>query len=202
MELLRCADDCIRFSDGIKTFEFFNLAIHNYYEVSDKKHCWRLCNYKKMVNDNLQLLMYTAFNKNGSYNFISFGYFTNDLVRRTIKLDEKGFVKEDYIYLFNPLNIHDTNQYNAIVPSDVSLEKYLCGKKRMYYTYNKKSSLLNNILPDYIVKEFLQLNELYSKQLDEAKGNIKLIREIIGQKDDEIPFSQIDLNMKRVLDRK
>ena len=72
----------------------------------------------------------------------------------------------------------------------------------MYYTYNKKSSLLNNILPDYIVKEFLQLNELYSKQLDEAKGNIKLIREIIGQKDDEIPFSQIDLNMKRVLDRK
>lgn len=205
MELLNFNGGYIEFTDGIQTFRFVNLSYYNFSLKENTNNYWMLCNYSKKMkkndsdNKNLELTINSAFNQNGTYAFISFGYYINKIIRRTLEFDKEGNLDRDYIDIFNYLR-ESTVRYDAVVLPGTPIKEYLNNKDRIFK--NNDCSFTNNILDDSIIIKFFDISEYYSVLFNAFGSNYIKVKEMIEKFEDKHYIEEYRSEAKKVLQKK
>ena len=186
MEIKYQTKEKLVIGDDIREFVFLDLANLNYEIEGYKKHYWVLYMQKELVGDNkINFTLGTSYYLNGRCSELYFGYFLNDINRRKIEFNEDGTVKRDYIILFDPRKQQNGNYYYATVPQNVILEDYLSAKKRLFENYNKSERIINHILGDDIVSEYIYYSDRYCNLLNYYCEDSELLKSIVQRFDDD-----------------
>ena len=188
--------------DEKERYEFLNLYTLGY-ELDINSNYWRLHSYTKKVRDiDLKLDIIMTFHHNGKNAEMIFGYDINHISRRTIKFNEEGNLIRDFIYIFNPLNPLHHNEYDTLVlpnmPMDDYLEECPLDKQRVYKNKYYKESFRNNQLPDTIIYDYLEKDELYSNLLNALSDNPEKIQELANRFNDEIYLEMLEYETNEV----
>ena len=114
MKIKSYSEERIEIENKDETFVFLNLAYYQgYYKTNNQNYHWKLVEYRKKVNKNLEhtLTIHGAINPDTTYSSIIFNYDINGFNRRIIDLNNSENVTRDFIYIYNPLT-SDTKEYN------------------------------------------------------------------------------------------
>ena len=185
------------FEDENRQFTFLDLAILGYKIEGEPKHFWVLYEYKDLYKDKVRLTLGTTFHYNcGRMSQIYFGYYVNDIIRRTLRFDEEGIIKEDKIIFFNPRSFLESDNYYAMVPTNTLLEDYISDDIRYYDTYDKEASFRNVILDDRILKDYLYYNNRYANLLNNYCDRYDILETIISRFEDEWYLRDLERTIK------
>ncbi len=196
--------DCrrVEFRNGNEFFKFINLR--GLCDANDNGNCWKLCEYSKIAKGKvyLKLSVKSLFNVNGSYSSLNFGYISNDLISRSVQFDDNGNLQSDRISFSNPLKDGDVNDFHAIVLKGISLDDYFDeyseDESRVFRNYIG-DTFRNNILPDSIIKDFLDKNELYGKVFNSCGNNFGRMFDIIENDELDNCAKNIENSSEKVL---
>ena len=196
--------DCrtVEFRNGDESFKFINLK--GLCDANDSGNCWKLCEYSKIANGKfyLKMAIKSLFNQNGSYSLLNLKYTTNDLINRTLQFSEKGNLQSDKISFSNPLKDGDVTDFHAIVLKDISLDDYFdeYSEDESRVFRNQIGDIFrNSILPDSIIKDFLDKNESYGRVFNSCGDNLGRMFDIIENDELDSCAKQTVDSSKKVL---
>ena len=199
MELKYCSDDKLILKDDTRELSFLDLAkIKGYQLEGNPNHHWVLYQYKELIKDKkIEFgLGTTYYISNGNLSQLYFGYFLNNINRRTIELNEDGTVKRDFIIIFNPRYVNDSNYYYATVPQTIQFEDYLCEGTKYFESSDKTERIKNSILDDQLIEEYMYYSERYCNLLNHYSDNYEILKNIIQRLDDEWYLETLERNIK------
>ena len=198
MELKYRSDDKLILKDDTRELSFLDLAKINGYQLEDNpNHHWVLYHCKELIKDKkIEFGFGTTYYTNGNLSQLYFGYFLNDINRRTIELNEDGTVKKDFIIIFNPRYVNASNYYYATVPQTIQLEEYLCEDTKYFESYDKSERIKNSILDDQLIKEYMYYSERYCNLFNHYSDNYEILKNIIQRLDDEWYLETLERNIK------
>ena len=197
MEIDYHDDDMLVIKDDTKKLSFLDLAKVGGYELEgNPNHHWVLYQIKELIKDKeiefgLGIANYCP---SGKLAELYFGYFLNNINRRTIRLNEDGTVKEDFIIIFNPRNINGSKYYHAVVPQAIQFEDYLSGDKKYFESYDKSERIRNDILDDQFIQDYLFFSKRYCNLLNHYSDNYEILKSIIQRFDDEWYLEDLERN--------
>ncbi len=199
MEIDYRSEDKLIIKDDTKELSFLDLSkIGGYNLERNPNHHWVLYQIKELIKDKkIEFgLGTTYYCPSGKLAELYFGYFLNNINRRTIRLNEDGTVKEDFIIIFNPRNINGSKYYHAIVPQAIQFEDYLSGDKKYYESYDKSERIRNDILDDKFIQDYIFFSKRYCNLLNHYSDNYEILKSIIQRFDDEWYLEDLERNIR------
>lgn len=199
MELNYHSDDKLVIKDDKRELSFLDLAKINGYQLEgNPNHHWVLCQCKELIKDKkIEFGLGTSYyTSNGNLAQLYFGYFLNSINRRTIELNEDGTVKKDFIIIFNPRYVNDSNFYYATIPQTIQFEDYLCEDAKYFESYDKSERIKNNILDDQFIQDYLYYSKRYCNILNYYSDKYDMLKNIIQRFDDERYLETLEINIK------
>lgn len=190
--------------DEKRKFTFLDLAELGYNLGDNYKHFWVLSEYRELFKDKIWLDLISSFHYNGGEPAeIVFGYHINDIIRRTVKLDEDRLVKEDTIMFSNPRSIYENEYYFADIPPRTMLEDYICDDYRFYDGYDT-ARFKNSLLDDSILDTYLDYSDKYCSLLNHYSDDYETVNNIVKRFDDEdyLMSLEYDFNNKILIKKK
>ncbi len=199
MKILNYNKHHLQYTNGCETFDFLNLASVDYYDVGSRDNYWVLINYKRKVEDGLELDVKANVHQNGAYSEIVLGYHIHNLIRRRIVLDFDENVEKDYIMFFNPLSIYDAVSYRAHVQPGCHIMNYLGDNDRNYY--DGDTMFRNNVLTDELVEHFISTGSYFGYLLNTYGNDPKKMKEMIHYFDHPVTVSEYHSEANKVFQK-
>ena len=198
MEIDYRSDNSLVIKDDTKELSFIDLAkIKGYKLEGNPNHHWVLYQCKELIKEKkIEFgLGTTYYCPSGKLAELYFGYFLNNMNRRTLELNEDGTVRKDFIIIFSPRHYYSSNYYYATVPQSIQFEDYLSEDKKYYESYNKLERIGNNVLADQFIEEYLCCSKRYCNLLNYYSDNYEVLKTIIQRFDDEWYLEYLERNI-------
>ncbi len=196
MEIKFKSNNNLIIKDDTRELSFLDLANLKYELEENHKHYWVLNQYHQLFDKRIEFILYTTCYQNGTTAEISFGYFLNNINRRTLTLNEDGTVREDKIFLFNPRNHRGDPHSYTFAPQNVKLEEYLGIREKYYTSYDKKEIIRNHFLGDEIVEDYIDLSNRYCNLLNHYCDNYEMLNNIVGNFEDDLYLTILEREIK------
>ncbi len=196
MEIKFKSNDKLIIKDDTKELSFLDLANLDYNLEGNPKHYWVLYQCHQLIDKRIEFRLGTTYYSNGNCAELYFGYFLNNINRRSLKFNDDGTIKEDRILLFNPRNSRGDPHSYAFESQNVKLEEYLDIPEKYYVSYDKKETIGNHFLGDNIIEDYIYFNSRYCNLLNCYCDNYEVLNNIVGNFEDDLYLTILEREIK------